>query len=387
MRIVIDARWIFEEISGVGSYTSAIIEHISGMDHDNDYILLFSNQELLQRTVERARFNKAARIASRIVPCGVFSLKSQWILPRLLGEMNADIYHSPNYFIPFRAFPRNGRRTPRCVVNVHDVIPLVMPDAVPRSRKRRLFPLYRRLMREVGARADAIVTGSQCARNDILEHLAIPCDHSRQVVSIANGVAKRFTPSAHQSTSSGRSVLYVGRRDPYKNLVSLVEAFALLLQRGINDITLRVVGPPDDRYPEAVHRARDLGVNDRVIWVNYVTDDELVKEYQQASVLALPSQYEGFGLPVLEAMACGTPVVCSDRSSLPEVAGEAARLVDPGSPSAMADAIAEILANPETARELREKGLIRASMFSWEKTARETIGLYRAVFSGWEGRA
>lgn len=379
MRIALDARWIFEEISGVGAYMSALIEHLARIDRENEYVLLFTEARLMDRTAERTRYGAAPNIEPHLLPQGVFSLGSQRTLPRFLSDQGVDVYHAPNYFIPFRPFPRQGPRRTRCIVNVHDVIPLVMPRAAPRSRKRKLFPIYRRIMREVGARADAIITGSRCSRDDILEHLAIPDERADRVVTIPNGVAERFKPPSREGPSEPPTILYVGRRDPYKNLTGLVEAFALLIERGLDDIALRVVGPPDKRYPEANRMVEALGLTPRVTWVDYVEDDDLVREYQRAAVYVHPSRYEGFGLPVLEAMACGTPVVCSNRSSLPEVAGDAALLIDPDDAPAMADAVTSILHDPTVARGLREKGLAHTETFSWTRTARRTLDLYHSL--------
>ena len=152
--------------------------------------------------------------------------------------------------------------------------------------------------------------------------------------------------------------------------------FARLVGESGVDARLRIVGSPDARYPEAGEAARRLGVADRVEWSGYLDDAGLVKAYRDADALALLSRYEGFGLPVLEAMACGTPVVCSDAASLPEVAGNAARLVAPGDVAGAAAALKDVLTAPAEAARLRAAGLAQAKTFSWRTAAEAMLRLY-----------
>ena len=293
----------------------------------------------------------------------------------MLRELAPDLYHSPNYMIPLRSFPRSRTGPIRCVVTIHDVIPLAYPNHAPRSRKRRLFPIYRALMKDIGRRAHTILTVSETSKTDLIKHLDLPTNREEDVVVVHNGVSDAFRPSAGKSTGHPPTVLYVGRFDPYKNLVGLVEAMAEVREQ-IPDVRLRVIGPPDQRYPEAPQRARELGIEGAVEWVGYASNQDLVQAYQAADVFALPSRYEGFGLPVLEAMACGTPVVCGNRSSLPEVAGDAALLVDPDRPEELAQALVRVLTDTGLRACLKEKGLFRARTFTWARTAEQTLRAY-----------
>jgi glycosyltransferase involved in cell wall biosynthesis len=185
-----------------------------------------------------------------------------------------------------------------------------------------------------------------------------------------------FHPAVTPMEPGPPEILYVGRFDPYKELVTLVEAFAQLRNAGLR-ARLRVIGPPDDRYPEPHERARALGLDDVISWSGYLSDEELRAAYQRASVFVLPSSYEGFGLPVLEAMACGTPVVCSNATSLPEVAGDAALLVEPGRAEPLAEAIRRVLTDQTLAEDLRKRGLHQARAFTWKRAAQETVEVYR----------
>ncbi len=373
MKIVIDARWIFPEISGIGLYTQELIRGLVALDQPHRFVLLFNDHSVINRTADVTGFDKNPKFSARIVNFGPFSLRGQFALPWLLKHLEADVYHSTNYMMPLFGCDRTKR-----VVTIHDLIPLLFRDHAPKSKKARLFPVFKELMKYIGRRADLIITVSESTRNDVLRELRIgPEEHSR-VVSIPEAADGAFRPEATPRPRPRPRILYVGRRDPYKNLPGLIEAFANVRARGI-DAVLRVIGPEDARYPEAPRRALELGLNGHVEWVGYVPDRKLAEQYQDSDVFVLASKYEGFGLTALEAMACGTPVVCSNIGSLPEVVGDAAILVDPANVGQIADGIASVLASPRLAAMLRERGLVRAAQFSWKRTAELTLQAYESL--------
>jgi len=379
MKIAIDARWIYPEISGIGAYTVELIRQLAHLDRENEYLLFFERAELQERTVSQAGLGSSPLFRCEQLPFGIFSAAGQFRLGRILRARGVDVFHSPNYMIPLPAFPRGRPGRVRAVVTVHDLIPLLFPHYTPRALKTRLRPLFQAVMREVAARADVILTVSESSRRDILRRLRVPACREAAVQVAPNGVAAEFQP-APKTPNAVRTVLYVGRADPYKNLPGLVDAFARLRRLVPFEVRLRLIGPRDPRYPEAGRRAAELGIASDIEWSGYLAGADLVRAYQQADVFALPSFYEGFGLTVLEAMACGTPVVCGDRSSLPEVAGSAAVLVNPADPEAIAQALRRVLTDPELAATLRQQGLQRAAQFSWEQTARLTLAAYRYAF-------
>jgi len=377
MRVAIDARWIFREISGIGRYTQELLQALAEVDPETDYRLLFCDPEVRDRVMGLDAIRAAPRMRAETIPWGLFSPLGQLRLPGWLRRQRIDLFHSTNYMIPLAAFPPRRPGRVRCAVTLHDLIPLVFPDHAPRSKKARLFPLYRWLMREGGRRADLILTVSESSRRDILEHLAIPAAEAGKVTVTPEGVSPGY--QAGPEPAPGQTFLYVGRFDPYKNVPLLVEAFARVRAREPG-ARLRLIGPPDPRYPEARDTARRLGLGDEVVtWQGYVDHEELVRAYRDARALVLPSTYEGFGLTVLEAMACGTPVICSNVSSLPEVAGDAACLIDPRDPVALAEAMLELLRNPAEAARLRAAGLERVRAFTWQRTAEATAAAYRQV--------
>ncbi len=373
MKIVLDARWIYPEISGIGLYTQELIRGLVGLDQPHSFVLLFDNHVVLNRTAEVTGFDKNPRFSARIVNFGPFAPRGQLALPWLLKHFEADVFHSTNYMIPLLGCGRVKR-----VVTIHDLIPLLFRDHAPKSKKSRLFPVFKRIMFEVGKRADLIITVSESTRSDVLRELRIPPEFHPRVVSIPEAADGAFRPAENPAPRKRPRILFVGRRDPYKNLPRLIEAFAQVRARGI-DAVLRVIGPEDKRYPEAPRRALELGINDHIEWIGYVADRKLAQQYQDSDVFVLASKYEGFGLTVLEAMACGTPVICSNISSLPEVAGDAALLVDPQSTEQIAGAISHVLTDSKLAAELREKGIARAAQFSWKRTAELTLKAYESL--------
>jgi len=302
-------------------------------------------------------------------------------MPAIIKELNLDIFHSTNYMIPLRAFPRNHQGRTACVINIHDLIPLIFPKATPRALKTKFSPLYRWLMKEVTARSNLIITGSKSSLNDIINLL-----HCRpeRIVTIPDGVSVRFHPAKADILPSQdprhlrrkKIILWVGRQDPYKNLTGLIEAFSMLRKNYRGPLELRLVGPADSRYPEASRRVVVLGLADAVSWVGHISASELVGEYQNANVFVMPSYYEGFGLPVLEAFACGTPVICSNKSSLPEICGSAAVQVDPKDITGICDAMHRVLTDSRLAGDLAERGLQQAARFNWQETAKKTILAY-----------
>lgn len=362
--IVLDARWIFPQISGIGLYTQELLHALIPIAAPHRLVVLFDNEEVRERTLGKRGAGSGEQV--EMVDYGVFSPANQFKLPALLRRLKADVYHSTNYMMPLLS--GGGARR---VVTIHDLIPLLFRDHAPRSKKARLFPLYRRLMQEVARRADRIIAVSQSTQRDLVQALDCPAE---KISVVLEGVRPEFQPAPRHARAE-KTVLYVGRRDPYKNLPLLIEAFAEVA-KAVPAARLRIIGPPDERYPDAPRRATELNLDHRIDWVGYATPQQLVAEYQQADAFVLPSQYEGFGLTVLEAMACGAPVICSNVSSLPEVVGDAALLVPPGDRAALAGALTSALTNAALADDLRLRGLARARRFTWEQAARETLQAY-----------
>ena len=385
MKIAIDARWIFPQISGIGNYTRQLIGQLAMLDRKNRYVLLFKDAEVCDRTIRETALESAPNFETCLLHYGVFSPVNQILLPFLLREQGCEVYHSTNYMIPLLAFPRWRKGPIRCVVTIHDVIPLLFPRAAPRSRKARVFALYRFLMRQVAARADIIITDSNASKNDILRALSIPQQHAGKVRAVYCGVSSLFTPGnvpTDPSAEHPARLLYVGRSDPYKNVTGLIRIVDRVRRLCPFPVQLTIAGAQDPRYPEAAALVRELGLETIVKWTGYLSDGQLADSYRSSDLLVHPSRYEGFGLQVVEAMSSGLPVVCGNVASLPEVTGDAAVLVNPDNENDFAGAIRDILTNRPKQESMRAKGLVQARRFTWTNTARQTMALYEEATGG-----
>jgi glycosyltransferase involved in cell wall biosynthesis len=249
------------------------------------------------------------------------------------------------------------------VVTVHDVLPLHYPREYPRQQY-----YFRHYVPAVLRRSRAVITISEASRQEIIRAYQVPAEKIH--VALCGYDARRFTPYGPESDVTGSEpyALYVGNVMPHKNLGRLVDAFATVSGRMRGRLVIRGWGK---RQPVETLRARIArhGLEDRVDWQPYASDGELPALYRGARMLVLPSLAEGFGLTALEAMACGTPVITSNTSSLPEVVADAGLLVDPHDTTTIAEAMARLFSDTRLAKELRERGIARASQFTWERAA------------------
>jgi alpha-1,3-rhamnosyl/mannosyltransferase len=292
-------------------------------------------------------------------------------VPQAISRLGADLYHSPYYLMPYR--PRAAT-----VLTVYDVIPLRHPEHST-QRARLLFRLSTRLALRAARRVIAI---TENARQDFVGEFAVPPD---KITAIPLGVDPSFRPAGAVAVREVRAkyqlperfALYLGSNKPHKNLVGLVRAWTTLPDP---PAALVVAGAWDDRYPDARQIAASCG-DKTISWIGRIAEVDLPALYSAARVFIFPSLFEGFGLPVVEAMACGAPVICSNVTALPEVAGDAAQLFDPTDQSALARVIQQTLDDETLLAQLRGKGLARAARFSWERTAAQTLEIYRQVIA------
>jgi len=382
MKIAIDTRWIFPEISGIGAYTRALVSELAAIDTQNEYLLLFDRPEMRERVVSELSLANHANFGSVLLKHGLFSLANQLTTPRVLRRHRVDVFHSSNYMIPFLAFQRNQLGRIGCTVTIHDVIPMIFPHHAPKSRKARLYPIYRALMVYVGHVADHIIADSTVSRQDIIEHLRIQPNRTDCVHTIPCGVsdAYRSLPARQAKPADSealRTIIYVGRLDPYKNVDTLLRAFAVIRENSPVPVELAIVGAPDPRYPHYPALARELGIEDALRWTGYLSDAELLEVFAHADLLIHPSRYEGFGLQVAEAMAAGIPVISSTGGSLPEVAGNAALMVDPDDTAGFARQALDVLSSSDAWQRLSALGRKQSARFTWRRTAEETLKIYQ----------
>jgi len=300
-------------------------------------------------------------------------LRQHLVLRRLAHELALDVFHSPSYTLPvLMPCP--------VVATLHDLIPCVYPQDLPDWRARAA---YRALVRLALLRAQRVIVDAEATRQDLLR-LGAKADRV-VVIPLAADSAFRPYEQAEIAATLGRLgvtppyALYVGINKPHKNLLGLLRAWRMLSPGVRGEHTLVWAGPQDPRYSQEQQLVRELASEMRVQCLGPVATHDLPLLYAGATCLAFPSLYEGFGLPALEAMACGTPVVCADRSALPEVVGHAALLFDPMDPWGLWAALARTLTDAGLRAEMTARGLARARCFSWERTARATLAVYREL--------
>jgi glycosyltransferase involved in cell wall biosynthesis len=359
---IVVAAWHLRDFNvGLGRYCRGLIEGIGRVDRENRYEILMPD--------ESYRFPERPNIRYRLVRFPVFKRRFwEQAVPLMAGAH--DLLHFP--YDSCVAWKRA-----KFVTTVHDVKPLLFPALAQRRNVNGVIEDM--IVGDKWARIDHVVTDSQCSKRDIVAHLGVP--ESRLTVVYPGIDPERFRP-ARRRTDSGRPyVLCVAGADPTKNVGTLVEAFGRLPQPARDTHDLVLVGD-FRRRPELRERAAVLGIEKQMMLPGVVDDDRLIELYRQASLFVFPSRYEGFGLPVLEAMACGCPVICSNASSLPEVTGDAALLVDPMDVEGLAKAMQRVLSDPDLAGDLRQRGPVRAAQFSWDRTARGMVAVYTKVLEG-----
>ena len=305
-------------------------------------------------------------------------LRSLALVPVALRRRRIDVFHGIDHI----GIPLVGK-TAKHVVTIHDVIPLIFPET---------FTLRHRAVARLGLarvrrQADRVIVPSHAVKRDVVRHLGIP---ENLVTVTHHGCEPRFHPEADPQSFRdvtvrydlpSRYVLTVGTLEPRKNLTTLLQAFARLRRAGEVDPGLRLVlAGARGWLEEPIFRAvRSFGLEEAVCFPGFIEDDDLADLYRGAELFVFPSLYEGFGLPPLEAMACGVPVVTSNTSSMPEVAGGAAMLVDPLDVDGMAEVIARVLGDAASRARLRDAGIARARQFSWETAAHQVLDTYASL--------
>lgn len=370
----LDARTATDHFPGIGRYVSNLAQAMAAQLGDDERLLILLDPGRPSRwTLPEKPRSQVEHAAIRASP---FSLRQQWLVPRLLGRYDADVYHSPYYLMPYRpGVP--------VVLTVHDLIPQLFSRHV--SLQARL--IFRITTWLALRRAVQVISVSEATRRDIQEHYR----YSPEAIKvIPEAASPQFRPLPAGPVSEMRRKyrlpetysLYFGSNKPHKNLVRLIEAWNQLLSACSPRAPILVMaGQWDDRYPEARRAVTRLGIAQSVCFLGPVADEDLPALYNGASIFVFPSLYEGFGLPVAEAMACGCAVVCADAASLPEVAGDAALLVDPRDPRAIADAVQTLLEDDSLRSELGQRALRRAAQFSWSRAGEETLAIYRQILS------
>ena len=371
MRVAIDVRKLHD--FGIGTYIRNLLRHLARIDRENEYVLLCHEPDMGVAETLGHNFRTV------LEPAANYSFSEQVHVPWVLMREKPDVFHAPHYVLPVAVRCRS-------VVTIHDCIHLMFPQYL---RNRAAYAYARGAMWSAATRSDRILTVSEASKRDILHFFNVPPE---KISVVYNAIDERFgvEPPAEEIARVRERfqldhgfVLYAGTIKPHKNLVRLIEAFAELRKGGeFEELKLLIIGDEISKLPALRRAVHSHKLHKHVRFLGFLPDETLAALYRLAAVFVFPSLYEGFGLPPLEAMASGTPVVTSNISSLPEVAGDAAELVDPYDVNSIVTGMRRVLTDPVLAGEMRRKGLIRARDFSWERSVARTHEIYRLV-GGW----
>lgn len=373
MRIGINARYLQNPHTGIENYLLQLLVNLKKIDRENNYILFFGNDKLVPPDIRKAGYES---IIAEAPADNKFSkiLWEHMYLPYALGKYNIDVFHEPSFVAPF--IKRQGT-----VITVYDLTFVHTPSSYTRQNRFYFKMLLTRSIRQ----ADAIITISENSKKDILQYFNIP---GHKVKVIYPGIDDFFHKVDDDRIEKVKEIygikkdfiLNVSLISPRKNLIGLIRAFKRLLDTKKIDCQLVIAGRRGWLYDDIFREVALNNLEKDVIFCGYVPKEHLLLLYNVASVFAYPSLCEGFGLPILEAMACGCPVVASNVSSMPEVCGEAAMLVNPDETESLADAIFSLMHDRQLQATYIEKGFSQAARFSWRKAAEETLGIYRIIF-------
>ena len=390
MKIGVDAScWTNKR--GYGRYTRELLNTLLNLDDQNEYRFFLDEEtarlsEDLPESAQRVIVKTSQAASQAASASGHRSLRDLWAMRRAVHRQgqDLDLLYFPSVYT---YFPPKGRT--KTVVTIHDTTAERFPKLIFPSLRSRLA--WNIKVRWAVRRASLITTVSEASKTNIMEEFGVP---AQMVKVVPDAVGSEFSPVDDRSQATrllrkfGMNgdepfILYVGGISPHKNLATLVRAYASLIQgTGAQSAKLMVVGDFQgdvfySSYPKLLETIQLLGLSEKVIFTGYVTDPDLVHLYNSARVLVMPSFDEGFGLPAVEAMACGTPVVGSRAGALPEVIGDAGLLFDPYQPEELKVCLQRLLENQDLRQELGLKGIRRAGGFTWERSARAALAAFK----------
>jgi len=351
---------------GISNYTYNLIKELNKLNTDEGFLFLINHQS-------DTFFTNNKIIINNIFPV----LKTYAWYPYLIRKLRnreLDLIHNP------AQVPTFFKLKQKYVITIHDLTPFITSSEAKFGRPL----IYKLLLPRTLKTADKIIADSNSTKNDLINYFNIPEEKIRVILLAAD---EKFRPLSNKEIKEAKQkyslnfpfILYVGTLEPRKNIPTLIKAFYKLKKKDIIN-KLVITGKKGWKYKEIFETIDKLNLQNDVVFTGYVSDEDLPALYNAADLFVYPSIYEGFGLPPLEAMACGTPVITSNTSSLPEVVRDAGIMVDPSDVNGLADAMHEVLTNESLRANMVKKGLEREEMFSWEKCARETLEVYEEVY-------
>jgi len=382
VRIGINAFYLGAETTGSGQYISHLIRQLTRLEDQNEYVLIHDSRCTIQDTSNPP--TAPCILHSVPTPFDLISenLTKLWFeqvaFPWTCRRRGVDLAHVPYFASPL--FPA----TPT-VVTIHDLIPMLLPA----YRGSIGVRLYTHLVAAAARKADMVLTDSQASRRDIVRLLGIPAAQVRAIYLAVDDIYRpvldrhRLAMVRRKYGLPENYLLYLGGFDQRKNVPTLLKAFAQLITLHASRVHLVIAGRLPERgsdfFPDPRPIVQELGIEERVVFTGWVPEEDKPALYSGARAFVFPSLYEGFGLPPLEALACGTPVVASNRGSLPEIVGEGGLLLAPDDIEGLVEAMERLLNDEALWEDLRRKGLAHAARFSWERTAREVLAVYEEI--------
>jgi len=385
MQIGVDAS-CWSNKRGFGRFTRELLTALLDRDTRDEYVFFVDSQSRCEWAFPRkARVVVATTNASAVESAsasGRRSLSDVWSMSRAVWQNKIDVFFFPTVYTYFPIFNRA-----KIVLTIHDVIAEHHPELIFPNSSGRFF--WNLKLAAATRQADLVATVSEFSRSEIADYYRYPKSKIRIITEAAKPEFTVLSPEASlQQTASSETLtgrdflLYVGGISPHKNLDTLIDAFKILQDSETGaSLKLVLVGDYKDdpfysAYPILKEMVEQYELGEQVVFTGFVSDDELARLYNDATLLVFPSIEEGFGLPAIEAMACGTPVVASRTGSLPEVLGQAGRYFDPTSAGDMAKVVAEVLNNKAERRTMSANGIARSRRFSWDQAATDTLAIF-----------
>ncbi len=360
---------------GIGNFVHNLFTELAELTGDEQYILYVDDLRAAEFAPHDPRFT-VKKLGPRLYP-----LWEQVSLPLAVARDQIDVLHCPANTAPL-FLPRNVK----LALTVHDVMYALPKSVLPQSPSlyQRLGRLYYHLFAlQAVKRATCVMTDSEHSRRDVAQILHAPVDRIRVVYASGNPMCRRFKDRPpndevkQRNAIKGRYLLALGALDPRKNTLGVIQSLASFRKISALPIQLVIAGLAQDAKNRFSRVVAEMGLQDQVVLLGFVSEQELVTLYSGADVFVYPSLYEGFGMPVLEAMACGTPVITSSVGSIPEAAGNAALFIDPHQPEEIAHAILRVISDVALRERMIEQGLVQAQRFSWANTAQQVLDIYR----------
>lgn len=370
MRIGIDgraAKWY--RGTGIGTYTYQLISNLNYIDSDNDYLLFLPQDSTLNNLGSNFHIKLISHSPSD-------NFWEEVSVPNILANSKMDLYHVPQNGVGLSENIDCAK-----VITLHDIIPLRMPETV----SSRYLKIFNHVLPKLIPNCEGIITVSEYSRDDISKEFNFPKEKIYVTHLASEKIYKPLNKSKckeiikHKYSIYNNFILYVGGFSPRKNILGLIEAFSLIPKSKRKNIKLVITGRKGFSYSKYKEKTESLKISQDVIFTDFIPLEDMPVFYNSAEALVYPSFYEGFGLPPLEAMACGTPVIASNVTSLPEVCSNAALLIDPNNIDELSYSIEKVLNDNILVETMSKNGLLRSMQFSWRQTSLNTIKAYENI--------